>query len=102
MAHFWLWQPTKMPAMWQGASPLDPIGWFFMTLLILALVTPSLIRKQPGSSHQPMDYHPVAVWLGALLLFAAGAARTGAKEPVWPDAVLAAVTLTFVVRGAKW
>ena len=102
-ADFWLWQPTKMPALWDGASPLDPVGWFFVTVLILAIITPSLIRKQPGKRHhEPMEYHPVAVWLGALLLFAVGAVRAGAMAALWFDAGLAAVTLTFVVRGAKW
>ncbi len=100
--HLWLWQPTKIPAMWQGASPMDPIGWLVMTLLTLAIITPWLIRKQPGSGHQQPDYHPVAVWLGALVLFAVGAVRVGALVPLGIDAVLAAVTLIFVIRGIKW
>ena len=32
----------------------------------------------------------------------AAAASTGAMAALWFDAGLAAVTLTFVVRGAKW
>ena len=100
-AHIWLWQPTKIPATWQGASPLDPVGWFVMTLLILAIITPWLIRKQPGRSHAK-GFHPVVIWLGSLLLFAVEAARNGMWGPIWIDAGLAAVTLLFVVRGVKW
>lgn len=101
-AHLWLWQPTKIPVTWQEASPMDPIAWFFMTVLILAIVTPWLIRKQPGSGHQQPDYQPVAVWLGALVLFAVGAVRNGGMGPLGIDAGLAAVTLIFVIRGIKW
>lgn len=101
-ADMWLWQPTKIPAMWQGASPMDPIGWFFMTLLILAVITPSLIRKQPGTGHLQPDLQPVAVWLGALILFAVGAVQNGTMVPLGIDAGLAVVTLVFVIRGIKW
>ena len=99
--HLWVWRPTRIPFTWQGASPMDFLGWFFVTLLILAFITPSLIKKQPGSSGKP-DFHPLILWLGALLLFAAGPATAGLWLPVAVDAAIAAVTQVLAVRGAKW
>lgn len=99
--HLWRWQPTKIAATWSGASPLNFLGWIFIALLILAFATPSLIKKQPGSPGAP-DFHPLLVWLGALLLFALGAAGAGLWWPVAVDAAIAAVTVVLAVRGARW
>jgi len=98
---FWLWQPTKISLTWQGATPLNFLGWTFVALLIMAFATPSLIRKQPGNPSAP-DLHPLGLWLGALLLFAIAAARAGLWGPVVVDAGLAAVTTAFALRGVKW
>jgi uncharacterized membrane protein len=98
---FWLWQPTKIMFTWFGATPLNFLGWAVVSLLILAFATPALIKKQPGSRSTP-DYHPLAMWLGALVLFAAGSVRAGLWWPVGVDAAIAVVTAVFAVRGAKW
>jgi uncharacterized membrane protein len=99
--HFWRWQPTKISITWYGATLLDFLGWACVSLLILMFATPSLIRKQPGSPSAP-DYHPLLLWLGALLLFAIDTAITGRWGAVGLDAVIAAVTAYFALRGAKW
>jgi uncharacterized membrane protein len=99
--HFWFWQHTKIPVTWQGATLLNFVSWAFVTLLIMLFATPSLIRKQPGKSSAP-DLHPLVLWLGALLLFAVGSAEVGLWWPVAADALIAAVTTVFAVRGAKW
>jgi uncharacterized membrane protein len=99
--HLWLWQPTKLAVNWHGASPLNFLGWGGVSLFILMFITPSLIKKQPGSASKP-DFHPLAVWLGALLIFATGAAGAGLWWSVGADAAIAAVTTVFAVRGAKW
>jgi len=99
--HLWLWQPTKLAVSWQGAPLLNFLGWGFIALFILMFITPSLIRKQPGSSSAP-DYHPLAVWLGALLLFAVGSAGVGLWWAFGVDAGIATVTATLAVRGATW
>jgi uncharacterized membrane protein len=99
--HLWLWQPTKIAITWHGASPLNFLGWAFVSLLILAFATPSLIRKQPGASGKP-DFHPLFVWLGALILFGTGSAQAGLWPAVAADAAIAAVTASFAYRGAKW
>ena len=99
--HFWLWQPTRLPITWQGTTLLNFFGWLFVSALILAFATPSLIKKQPGNPSQP-DLHPLAVWLGAFVLFTAGAAGAGLWWPVGVDAAIAVVTTVFAVRGAQW
>jgi uncharacterized membrane protein len=99
--HLWFWQRTKIPVTWEGTTLLNFVGWPCVTLLILLIATPSLIRKQPGNPSAP-DFHPLAVWLGALVLFAVGSARAGLWWPVAVDAVIALVTMVFALRGAKW
>jgi uncharacterized membrane protein len=99
--HFWNWQPTKISLTWQGATPLNFLGWLCVALLIMMLVTPSLIRKQTGGPTAP-DFHPLILWLGALLLFAVGFACAGLWIALAVDSVLAAVTALLAVRGAKW
>lgn len=99
--HFWLWQPTKIPVTWYDASPLNFIGWAFVSLLILAFATPTLIKKQPGS-RSPLDLNPFGIWLGAILLFAVGAARAALWPAVTADAIIAGVTLIFSIRGVRW
>ena len=99
--HLWIWQPTKITLTWYGATPLDFVGWAFISLLIMAFATPFLIRKQPGSS-SGADIHPLAVWLGAMTLFAIGCARTRLWVAVGTDAAIAVITTVFAVRGVRW
>ena len=98
--HFWLWQPTKLAVTWQGTTLLNFFGWLFVSLLILAFATPSFIKKQPGQPDTP-DYHPLAVWLGAFLLFATGAAGAGLWRAAGVDAGIAGVTAALAIRGAR-
>ena len=99
--HFWLWHPTKFPWSWHGASPLNFLGWFCVTLLMLAFATPSLIKKQPGGSGE-VELFSAALWFGAVLLFAIGAAEAGLWSAVIVDALLAGVVAVFCWRGADW
>jgi uncharacterized membrane protein len=99
--HFWLWQPTKFPWSWHGASPVNFFGWFFVAILILAFATPSLIKKAPGSSGGT-ELISAALWFGAVTLFAVGAAAAGFWPAVAVDAVLVAVTAVCCWRGANW
>jgi putative membrane protein len=99
--HFWLWQQTKIPFTWEGATVLNFLGWAFVSLLIMLFATPSLIPKSPVNPSKP-DFHPLALWLGALLLFATGVAGAGLWAAVAADAVIAVVTTVMAVRGAKW
>jgi len=97
----WCWQPTRLPVTWYGATPINFLAWAFVVLLILALITPPLIRKQPGSPSAP-DWSPLLVWLGLVGLFAVSVARSGWWPAVFVDAGLAAVATLFAVRGARW
>jgi len=99
--HWWHWQKVKINLTWHGASPLNFIGWGCVTLFLMMFITPSLIKKQPGRSRTP-DFQPLVVWLGALALFAVGSAGAGLWGATSVDAVIAAVTTVFAVRGAKW
>jgi uncharacterized membrane protein len=99
--HLWLWQPTKISITWQGATPLSFLGWMFVTLIILAVIMPYLIRKQPGNTSAP-NLAPPALWLGAIILFGVKATQAGLWVGMALDGVLAAVVAVLCWRGAKW
>jgi len=99
--HLWLWQPTKIPVTWHGASPLSFLGWLGVSLLILAVIMPYLIRKQPGNPSAP-DFTPLALWLGAIALFSVNVAQAGLWVPVAVNVAVAGVATIFSWRGAKW
>ena len=87
--HYWFWTPTKFPVTWQGAPLVNFLGWVAVSLLILAFVTPMLINKRPKGKSSP-DYHPLGIWLGAVLLFGlaariawASGRRHGERDSVW-------------------
>ncbi|MGD0745198.1 MAG: carotenoid biosynthesis protein [Verrucomicrobiota bacterium] len=99
--HYWLWAPTKFPVTWLGAPLVNFVSWAVLSLLILAFVTPLLINKRPKGKSSP-DYHPLSLWLGALLLFAGAAALKGVWPAVAADAGIGMVTALFAIRGAWW
>jgi uncharacterized membrane protein len=98
--HYWLWLPTKFPATWQGAPLVNFLGWAVVTLLILAFVTPALINKNPV--RRGPDFHPLAVWLGAILLFGVAAGLHGMWPAVALDGTLAVLAAAFAIRGGRW
>jgi putative membrane protein len=99
--HFWLWLPTAWPLTWQGASFVNFLAWALISVLILLLVTPVLIVKKPRQKSGP-DFHPLGLWLGAILLFGTGCAVTGLWTPVVADAVVGIGVAVFAIRGAMW
>ena len=98
--HYWLWLPTKLPVTWQGAPLVNFFSWAAVTLLMLMLVTPALINKNPARSVP--DYHPLAVWLGAILLFGTASAMHGMWVPVALDGGMAVLASVFAIRGGRW
>jgi uncharacterized membrane protein len=101
LKHYWLWTPTKFPLTWQGAPLSNFFGWGMVTLLILAFVTPALINKQLSKRSSP-DFHPLGVWLGAILLFAAGSATRGLWPSVAVDAAIGIMVTVLAIRGGRW
>jgi hypothetical protein len=68
---------------------------------MLAFVTPLLINKRPKGRSRP-DYHPLGLWLGALLLFAVAAGLNGFWTAAAADAGIGVVTVVLAIRGAWW
>jgi uncharacterized membrane protein len=99
--HYWYWEPTKFPLSWQGAPLVNFFGWLVVTLLILSFVTPMLINKHP-LHRRPPDFHPLGVWLGAVLLFGIGSATLGLWPAVLLDGIIGVVVTVFAIRGARW
>jgi len=98
--HCWLWLPTKFSVTWQGAPLVNFPSWGVATLLMLAFVTPALINKNPV--RQRADFFPLAVWLGALVLFAVGSAKHGMWPAVGVDVALAVLAAILAIRGGRW
>jgi uncharacterized membrane protein len=99
--HYWLWTPTKFPVTWQGTPLSNFLAWAAVSVLISLVIAPALINKQPGKRNTP-DFHPFAVWLGAILLFGAGCALNGLLSAAVADGILAAVVTVFAIRGGTW
>jgi hypothetical protein len=70
-------------------------------LLILAIIMPYLIRKQPGN-HSAPDFAPLGLWIGTMVLFTVSAAQAGLWAAVMLNIILAGVATVFSWRGAKW
>jgi len=98
--HFWLWLPTKFPLTWQGAPLVNFLSWMVVALLMLAFVTPALINKNPH--RRVADFHPLAVWAGAILLFGLACALRGMWVAAAVDALIAAAAVLFAIRGGRW
>ncbi|HEX5397539.1 MAG TPA: hypothetical protein VFY06_00630, partial [Verrucomicrobiae bacterium] len=77
------------------------LGWPVVTLLIMAFITPALIVKHPVHRHLP-DFHPLAVWIGGILLFGVGAATAGLWSAVLLNVIVAVAAAAFAIRGARW
>jgi uncharacterized membrane protein len=99
--HYWIWTTSGYSLTPQGAPISNSVGWFIIPVLMLAFATPALINKQLSKRSAP-DFHPLAVWLGGILLFAIGAAMNGLWSAVAVDAVIGIAATVFAIRGARW
>jgi len=99
---YWLWEPTRLPFTWAGAPITSFLGWLVVALLIMAFAAPPLIDKRPRPVSRPPDYHPLIVWLLALVLFATGTAMNQLWLPFAYCLGLGIAAAFFAVRGARW
>jgi bisanhydrobacterioruberin hydratase len=99
--HYWIWTTAGYSLTPQGAPISNSVGWYIITVLMLAFATPALINKQLSKRSTP-DFHPLAVWLGGVLLFAVGAAAHRLWPAVAVDAAIGIVATVFAIRGARW
>jgi uncharacterized membrane protein len=99
--HYWLWTTSGYSLTPHGAPLINSVGWFVVTLLILAFATPVLINKQLSKRSAP-DFHPLTIWLGGILLFALAATLDGLWAATAADAAIGIVTAVFAVRGGRW
>ena len=99
--HYWIWTAGGFSLTPQGAPVSNLVGWFVVTLLILAFATPVLINKQLSKRSAP-EFHSLAVWLGGIVLGGVAAAGHGFWPAVTLDAVIGAVIASFAIRGARW
>jgi uncharacterized membrane protein len=99
--HYWIWTAGSVSLTPSGAPISNSVGWFIVTLLMLAFATPVLINKQLSKRSAP-DFHPLAVWLGGILLFAVAAVLDGLWAAMATDAAIGMVSAVFAVRGGRW
>ena len=99
--HSWVWMPSALKLTWQGAPLANFLTWAAITLLILVVITPWLVVKQPRQK-RGADLYPIGVWLGGLVLFAVGCGVNGIWAPVIANAVIGAGVAVFAIRGAMW
>lgn len=97
---YWLWLTGKSAFSWHTTPWVNFLGWFISALGILAFTTPWLINKQPIK--QPIDYHPLAVWLLLNLWIATGNALHHFWLAVGVASLGTAVAVVGAVRGARW
>jgi hypothetical protein len=97
---WWIWLSGKSVLSWYTAPWANCLGWFIAALAILALSIPWLINKQPVK--QPIDYHPLVVWLLLNLLVATGNAVAHLWLAVGVSLIGNTVAAIYAVRGARW
>jgi len=97
---YWIWQTPKSVPAWYTAPWVNFLGWLVTALGILVFSIPWLINKQPVK--QPIDYHPLILWLLINSWILAG----NAMHHLWPAVVVTLTTSTiatvFAIRGAQW
>jgi uncharacterized membrane protein len=99
--HYWIWTTSGYSLTPSGAPLANSVDWFIVTLLMLAFATPVLINKQLSKRSAP-DFHPLAVWLGGILIFGVSAAMNGLWLAVAADAFIGIIATIFAVRGGRW
>jgi uncharacterized membrane protein len=92
---YWRWQSAGTPTNWYGTPWSHFVALALMVLVILPLVTPVLIKKQPGP--ELPDVHPVWVWLLVDAFFATAAI----VHRLWLAALVAGAGAALVAAMAS-
>lgn len=96
---WWEWETSRFTGTWHGAPWVNFLGWAVAHGLFIAFVTPWLINKQPVK--QPMDFHPLSVWIALHGLVLIGNASQGRWSAAGAGLLVAGITSGFAVRGAR-
>ncbi len=96
---WWRWDTSRFTGTWHGAPWVNFLGWLVTHGLLLAFVTPWLINKQPVK--QPMDFHPLSVWIALHALVLLGNGAQGHWSAVGAGILVAGITSGFALRGAR-
>jgi uncharacterized membrane protein len=107
----WLWQLTPEISERSSSSGAPMIyfsasfvvfyfsAWFVVCLIILAMITPWLIRKKPGEL--TLSYVPLILWLVLQLCFATAAARHGLTLFAGLSVLVGSAIGWLAIRGGR-
>ena len=99
---YWVWEQTKLPVSWQGVPLTNFLSWTIASILILAFITPAVVKKRSSGSKSRPYYHALTVWGLAAGLFT----TVAFVSQFWLVGVFGVVTLVVVlaaaIRGARW
>jgi len=98
--NYWLWLGKQSLLRWHTAPWVNFLGWFVSALGLIAFTMPWLINKHPVK--QPIDYHPLVVWvlLNAWLL--TGNATHSLVSAVVLSVIGNGLAAVYAIRGARW
>ena len=97
---WWTWRTSGRILSWYRAPWINFLGWFMTALAILIFTLPWLISKRPIK--QPMDYHPLMVWLLLNLGLVAVNAANGLLTAALVGLIGNTMAAVYAVRGARW
>jgi uncharacterized membrane protein len=98
--HYWLWQTSPDVLNWYSAPWVNFLGWLATALGIHGFTTPWLINKQPVK--QPVDYHPLVIWLLLNFYLATGNALHQMSPAAGLSLAGCAIATVYAVRGGRW
>ncbi|HXJ60334.1 MAG TPA: carotenoid biosynthesis protein [Verrucomicrobiae bacterium] len=98
--NYWLWLGKQSVLRWQTAPYVNFLGWFVSALGMIAFTMPWLINKLPIK--QPMDYHPLVVWLLLNGWVLTGNAMHGLGSAVALSLIGNTLAAVCAIRGARW
>lgn len=93
---WWRWSGV-MGLTWHGTPWVAWVGGWVSNLMILAFLTPWLLNKRPVK--QPVDWHPLIVWLLLGFWLAVHQARSGARVELALNGALNVLAVGATIWG---